>query len=76
MDKMGNHIDPLIIPARNSAPDFVQLVRLDFSVKGARNPADDQVAMHRICEIQQDGRKQQPTEMRSGYIEIGDVGRV
>lgn len=76
INKMCDHINPLIIPASNSGPNFVSLEWLDFSMKRARNRADYQVAMHRRLDLQQDGRKEQPTEVRSRYIKISDVGGI
>lgn len=76
INEMCDHTNPLIIPARNSGPNVVRLEWPDLPMKRAQNRADDQVARHRRFNLQEDGRKEQLTEIRSRYIEISDVGRI
>lgn len=54
---MHDHVNQFITPARSLSPEVVQLKWLDFSTERARNRADDQVAMHRTCGLQEDRRK-------------------
>lgn len=76
LDKVANHIQPLVIPRQDPGPNFIRLVRLDLLAIYALHAAEYGDALVRAWEGVEEPAEKDEREMTAGHVEVAEVGGV